>query len=272
MSLASRERLARLVRQPGADLAEAALLIGVELDPSVDVDVSLLRLDALADGLRSQGFESLEPRHDAAAIASYLADEHGFRGNEADYYDPANAFLHKVLDDHRGLPITLSILFVAIARRLRVPAFGIGLPGHFVAGVGGKDRPVVVDPFGGGRILTESEMAEQVRAATSGRIEFTRSMLRPAPAPLVVRRILNNLTRDFSDRGDWRNALWTVELKRLLPSTLPRDLRTLGEVLVHLGSFGRAADAFDAYVEATNDAPDRDEVRQLAIQTRARMN
>lgn len=267
----SRERLARLVRRPDCDLAEAALLICLEVEPELEVAVELLRLDALADGLVTRGFTASDPRADATRLSHYLTDVVGFTGDHETYYDPRNALLSRVLDRKRGLPITLSIIYVAIARRLRIPAFGIGLPGHFVTGVGEGPKPVVVDPFHGGQLLDTAELTRRVHDATGGQVSFTRSMLRPAAPPLVVRRLLNNLTRDFTNLGDVEDALWTVELKQLLPGAPPDDHRVRGELLLELGRFRAAAEAFEAYVEGAPDA-DTTEVARQAIAARAKLN
>lgn len=268
-----RERLVRLVRRPDADLAEAALLCCVEVDPELDVDTALLRVDALADGLRSSGFVAGDPQRDAEAIAHYLAVDLGFTGDVATYHDPDNALLHRVLDRRRGLPITLSILFVAIARRLAVPAFPVNLPGHVVAAVAGEERPVVVDPFHGGVLLDEDALVRRLAEVSAGRVAYHRAMLRPSPSVEVVRRLLNNLTRDFHAKGDAASALWTVELKLALPNQAPEDHRVHGDLLEQLGRFGEAAGAYEVYLDiAGDDVSDRDEVRRAAIRAKARLN
>ncbi len=273
MLSASRHRLLRLARRTDADLGEAALLVAAEAEPDVDVDVQLLRLDALADGLRARGFRSADPLADAHGLADYLADEHGFAGDEATYHDPDNGLLTRVLDRRCGLPITLSILYVAVARRLEVPAYAINLPGHVVTGIAGGERPVVLDPFHRGRVLDEPAIAERVEQASGGRLEFRRAMLRPSPTVNVVRRLLNNLTRDFTTAGRVRDALWTVELKLLLPNRLPEDHRVHGDLLVRVGRFDAAAEALETYLEQVGtDAPDVEEMRRAAIRARARLN
>jgi regulator of sirC expression with transglutaminase-like and TPR domain len=273
MSSASRDRLLRLVRRSDADLAEAALLCCVEAEPDLDVDLALLRIDALADGLRTSGFRAADPEADARRIAAYLRDEQGFLGDLATYHDPDNALLTRVLDRKRGLPISLAIVYVSIARRVDVPAYAVHLPGHVVAAVAGRQRPVVVDPFHGGVVLDEAAVAARVEETTGGRLDFRRSMLRPTPAVEVVRRLLNNLTRDFLAAERPHDALWTVELKLLLPNRVPDDHRSLGEVLVRLGRFDAAADAFEAHLEllGPND-PAAETVRRAAISARARLN
>ena len=269
----TRQRLLRLVRRPDADLAEAALLCAAELPDSPDVDATLLRLDALADDLRSRDFVPGEPDLDAAALADHLGVRHGFHGDRDDYHDPANSLLGEVLDRRRGLPITLTIVYVAIGQRLQVPAFPIALPGHVVAGIGGRDRPVVIDPFHGGRRLDEAELTHRVETATGGRLAFRRSMLRPSPPVNVVRRLLGNLTRDFTQVERHADALWTVDLKLLLPNRLPDDHRVRGELLGRLGRFDEAAAAYERYLEVVSaDAPDREEIRRAAISSRARLN
>lgn len=267
MSTRSRRRLARLIREPDPDLAELALLVACEAHPDLDVEAALLRIDALADGLRTRGFPRTDAAAQAAALAGYLHGALGFHGDTEDYYDPRNGLLDEVLERRRGLPLTLSVLYVAVARRLGAEAYGIALPGHYVAGIGDG---VVIDPFHGGRRLDEATMAALVRR-TAG-VAFHRAMVRPASAVTTVRRLLDNLTRDYLRRADPRSALWTVELKLLLPEPRPRDLRDLGELRVRCGDFRGGAEALERYLAHGNGAEDRARVEALARRARAKLN
>ncbi len=273
MSSISRERLRRLVRRPDADPAEAALLCCVEVEPGLDVDAALLRLDALADRLRSNGFTAEPPQTAAVQLVRELAGEQGFIGESERYHDPDNALITRVLETKRGLPITLSIVYVAVARRLGVPAFLVNLPGHVVVGLGDDTPPVLIDPFHGGELLDEQTAAVRVEQSTGGRLPFRRAMLRPAPTAMVVRRLLNNLTRDFEHADRLPDALWSVELKLLLPNRHPDDHRDLGGLLHRLGRYDAAAEAYEAFLDATStDAPGREQARRAAIDARAQMN
>jgi regulator of sirC expression with transglutaminase-like and TPR domain len=274
MSEATRSRLARSVRRGDADLAEAALLVAAEARPDLAIDANLLRLDALADVLRTGGFRATgDPRVDGPTLAGEVASTLGFRGHEPGGRVPEDALLDRVLERRRGLPITLAIVLVSLARRLTVPAFPIALPGHVVVGVGGGERPVVVDPFHGGSELDEATLAARVEGTTGGQLAFRRSMLRPAAPPDVVRRLLNNLTNDYTRAGRHRDALWTVEVKQVLPHRVAEDDRVRGRLLDQLGRFDEAARAYEAYLEAVGgEGADVAEIRRAAIRARARMN
>lgn len=269
----TRRRLAREARRKDADLAELALCISAEHDPDLDVDTTLLRIDALADGLRTTGSVTGRPMEDADTLAGYLGGDLGYTGDVEDYHDPANGLLGSVLDRRRGLPIVLSVLYVAVARRVRIPAWGIAQPGHFYVGIGTPDQAIVLDPFAAGQVVSHEELAARVRAATAGQVEFTRSLLRPAGPAMTSRRILNNLSRDFTNRGELEAALRTVDCKLVLPNAVADDHRARGELLSHLGSFREAADAFETYLElAGPDEVDADEVRAQAVRARAKLN
>lgn len=279
MTTPSRERLLRLVRRADADPAEAALLCAVEADPDLDVDAALLRMDALADAVRTRALSGAvgDPRRDPRTAADVLVTElggrQGFTGDTDDYHAPANALLHRVLERKRGLPISLAIVYVGIARRLGVTAYAIALPGHVVAAVADGAHPIVLDPFHGGMRLDEPALAARVAAATGGQVAYHRAMLRPVPTVALVRRLLNNLTRDLAAAEQPQAALRTVELKLLLPNREHTDHRVLGELSLRAGRFNRAAAAFEVYLAQLDaDAPDREAVRRAAIGARARMN
>lgn len=266
-------RLVRLVRRADADLAEAALLCAAGCDPEVEVDVQLLRVDALADQLRGTGGDLSPGRPAARTLAHHLGTVLGFRGDPARFHDPDSSLLHRVLDTRQGLPITLSIVYVALARRLGVAAWPVALPGHVVVGVGDGERPQVLDPYHSGELLDEAALAARVRAATGGALAYRRAMLRPAPAVAIVRRLLNNLTRDLVAAERPAAALWTVEAKLALPNHVPEDHRQRGELATATGRFDVAAAALERYLElSSGDSEERRRARRGAIEARARMN
>lgn len=270
--IARRERLAQLVRDPRADLVEVALLVSAEADPTLDVGVELLKVDALADALATRGFHAHDPEAVAAALAGYLGGELGFRGDVATYHDPVNCLLSHVLRRRRGMPITLAVLYVGIATRLHAHAYPIALPGHVVVGIGNDNPPTLLDPFGGGRRCSLDDVATLVGRATAGRADFHRAMLRPAHPAGIVQRLLDNLGRDYRAASDAVNALWTIECRMLLPGASAELHRERGDLLIAAGRWDEGALALDDYLELHEDAEDFTEVQVRARHARARMN
>lgn len=273
MTFPGPERLVRLVRRTDADLAEAALLVAQGCDPDLDVEVALLRVDALTDQLRGREVAHLPAPAAARLLADRLGTELGFHGDPDRFYDPDSSLLHRVLDSRQGLPITLSALYVAVARRLHLPAFAIALPGQVVVGLADTDLPVVLDPTRRGALLTEPDLVERVRIASGGRLTYRRAMLRPSPAVHLTRRMLHNLTRGLEAAGRVPEAIWTVETKLALPNRMPEDHRDLGRLEVLRGRFDVAAQAFERYLElSSGDTAERQAARRAAIDARARLN
>lgn len=250
------------------------MCVAVEGDPEADVDVGLLRVDAMADTIRATGTAPVRPHEIGAWLAEQIHGQFGFSGNHDDYNDPNNALLSRVLETRVGMPIALAVLYVGIGQRLRLPVWGIAHPGHYYVGIGARGMDTaVIDPFHDGDPVTDVELAERIRVATAGRVSFTRGHLRPASVLLTTRRILNNLTRDYTNRGDLTQALWTHELKLLLPQSPASDHRERGDTLVNLGRYGDAADAFEAYLDAGGtQSADAEEIRARAIRARAKLN
>jgi regulator of sirC expression with transglutaminase-like and TPR domain len=266
------------VRDPGADPAAVALEVVAFHERDLDVGTALLRIDALADVVRTTDGDgaTADPPGDAAAVVARLGAVLG--GRLGYRHDPdhertwTDAYLHVVLDEHTGLPVTLSALYAAVARRLGVPAFVVNLPGHVVAAAPVGDRHILFDPFHGGRVLDEAAAGHLVTTSTRGRVRFARNMVRPATSAELARRILNNLTVDLAREQHAGAAVWTVVAKLALPDDEPRDHLQLASLLEQSGRWVRAARAYDRYLTAQPDADDADDVRARARAARARTN
>ncbi len=196
-----------------------------------------------------------------------------FSGDASDYRDLRASLLPDVLDRQRGLPILLSVVWLEVARRVSIPAYGIGLPGHFVVGLGDPDGyHQVVDPFAGGRLLRPVDVVELVERATGAAPEPT--ALRPWEAVEILQRILANVRR-WADRPERLPVRrWAIERNLDLPRH-PLSLRKEhGTVMVQLGGFVEGATALEEYADlvAPADPAEADEVRRLARSARARLN
>lgn len=274
----ARTRLRRAVADPSADTARVALEVSAFHHRDLDVQTALLRIDAITDVVRTTGPGGgpADPPHDVATVAERLrtvfAGRLGYRGDPHRRRRADDAHLHVVLDQRHGLPVTLAALHVAVARRLHVPAYVVNLPGHVVYALGdGPDR-IVLDAYGGARVLDEAALADLVHRATAGRVQFLRAMVRPATPAELARRILTNLTVDLERERHAGAAVWTVVARLALPDADPRDHLVLASLLERSGRFVRAARAYDRYVAAAPDADDLEDARSRARRARARTN
>jgi regulator of sirC expression with transglutaminase-like and TPR domain len=168
---------------------------------AVDADGALAELDRLGAELREACGGS--PAEEAEECRLLLGERSGFTGNRKEYDHPDNSMLDLVLARRTGLPILLSVVYVEVARRAGIPLAGVGLPGHFVVGHFGADPPLLLDPFSRGRLV---------------RAEAEPDLVRPWGPHETALRMLNNLVRAYSARGDLARAIIAARLRLALPA------------------------------------------------------
>lgn len=241
-------------------LAEGALIVAAEAHAGVDIEGSLRRVDALVARAQPIVEQAASPARAGIQLNHWLFEIEGFRGNQDHYDDLRNSFLDQVLVRRRGLPITLSILYVEIARQLGLEAYGIGFPGHFLAKVvtrGESAGDVIVDPFFG-RVLSIDDCLERLRAATGEEVAFDPHWIRPATAREIWIRMLNNLKLLYLRQGDGLAALGCFDRILLLDPTAAHELRDRGLLLERLDCLHAALDDLTRYLELaprSEDAP-----------------
>ncbi|MEZ4360612.1 MAG: transglutaminase-like domain-containing protein [Kofleriaceae bacterium] len=223
------ERFAEALERDAA-LDQLALLVGQWDHPDADVAAYRQRLDEIAELARPRVEAPQSSLQRALTIADVLFAELRFRGNVEDYYDPRNSFLAQVLDRRLGIPITLSVLFLEIARRVGVIAQGVSFPGHFLVRVADDDRWRVLDPFASGRLLSPADLEELLRRSAGPDAVLQPSLLAPATKRQIVTRILVNLAGIYGRNGDLPRSLVVLERLALLDpdnSRLARELANL---------------------------------------------
>lgn len=273
--MSAREQFAAAVRASPVDLGRACLLVGREVDPGLSVAAGLRQLDALSAGARRHVPAGGTPAEQARGLERALGVEAGFAGSGPDYQDVRASLLHEVLRRRRGLPLTLSVVWVEVARRLGVEAAPVALPTRVVVAVGRPD-PAYCDPFSGGGLVTPGGLQDLVRAA--GGPALFAADLRPADPVDLVLRLLTNV-RALADRqgrllGSAQMQLWAVELSLLLPRHPFALRRERGELLVRLGEFARGAADLEqvAAVLEDSDPAGAETLRRRAGLARARLN
>ncbi|MCI0399183.1 MAG: transglutaminase-like domain-containing protein [Chloroflexi bacterium] len=230
--------------------------------PDLDINHYLARLDQLA----AEAQEMVSPADPAAIQAELLADflfqQYDFRGNVTSYDDPRNSFLNEVLDRRLGIPITLSVVYIAVAERLGLAAYGISMPGHFIVGVRDGDRPYLFDPFHRGGRLSQADCARLIQQTTGYEGPFRQDWLEPAAPRDILVRMLNNLRLIYVQRAAWNEALSVIQHLRLAQPHVPEHLRDIGLVHYQTGSLSRALQWLEAYLRQAPNGPDASTIRE----------
>lgn len=185
-----------LLEDEAIELDSAALRLAALDHPDVDLDSYLDLLGGITDALGEAGGNARQPVERAEALAAVLGERYGFTGDRTSYDDPDNADLIRVIDRRRGLPVSLSILYVASARRLGWPAEVLNTPGHVLIRVGPETEPLLLDPFNDGAKVGPEALARLLSGVLGGRVEPSSEHLAPMTnRAVLVRLLLNQSTR-----------------------------------------------------------------------------
>lgn len=265
---ASIGRFAELVSRDQFALAEACLLVAQDEYPGLDVGACIDRIDAIAATVRGRLAADASPEQRVAAVNRHLFAELGFRGNAEAYYDPRNSYLNQVLERRVGIPITLSVVFLEVARRVGVAAQGIAFPGHFLVKVRLGRGALVLDAFSGGTAQSESDLRDRLEQALPrgrGAAPALETYLEPATAREIVARMLRNLKAIYLHSGALESALAVMQRMLLVVPESAEELRDRGLLYARLDCYRPAAADLQSYLRRRPDAPDAAEIHaQLA--------
>lgn len=244
-----------------ADIAveEAALELASVIRPGLEVGDWLTILDEFA----------VDCDADIASVCDRLFRDLGFTGDRCIYYDVANSWLDVVITRRTGIPITLSILVMAVARRVGLDVRGVGMPSHFLT----RDTAtgLYVDAFGGGALLDHGGVVDLFDSLHGGQRRFSDDMLAAVGPRAIVRRMLNNLVHVAELNNDRRLRIDAARLRSVLPDATTSDRLDLAGAYLKCGDVLRAAAVLDA---AAAEAPDHehDTIAAYASQVRSRLN
>ena len=193
------EDLAQFCKTCGShfDLEVASWLVAKTRYPEFDKAAYRTRIDEMAQELRKRLTGRETPRSTIEVCNHYLFRTLGFRGNRQDYYDPDNSYLNRVLDRRLGIPISLSVLYLLLARRLHLPLIGINMPAHFLLKWQSATACFFFDPFHEGELLDEADCQELCKRLG---VTFNPMFLTPTTPQIILLRMCNNLQAIYADR------------------------------------------------------------------------
>lgn len=253
------------VSQPShqVDLLKSALYIALHEYPHLNIDDYLSRFDRLAFNIKKRLPIDRYPMKVVQVINNYLFKELQFTGNSRNYYDPKNSFINDVLDQRTGIPITLSVVYLEIAKRLNFPMVGIGLPGHFIIRPDFEDVGIYIDSFNEGEILFEQDCEKRLSQVHQHPIKLQPEFLQPINSLQILVRILTNLKYIYLNNLDYYKALGTVEwILMIIPDNL-REIRDRGLMNYQLEEWGQAKYDLEYYLSLIPQGDDADIIRQL---------
>jgi regulator of sirC expression with transglutaminase-like and TPR domain len=232
-------------------LDRAALAIASEEYPSLDIQAYLRKIDTLA--ARAEVLIGIDrtPVNVIESINEVLFVQEALRGNSDDYYDPRNSYLNEVLDRKLGIPLSLSVIYMEVAKRIDFPIHGIGFPGHFLVKHIATDRDIIIDPYNLGRILTPNDCQELLDKIHKGAVEMNASLLQPMEKRMILTRMLYNLKGIYTQNEQYIKALSVIDKILMLNPWTPSELRDRGLLYMQTSLFAKALADLESYLART---------------------
>jgi regulator of sirC expression with transglutaminase-like and TPR domain len=261
---ARREFTSIASREP-VPLARGALLIAKEEYPALDVDHYLERIAALAreaEPIVHGGSDTVER---IQLLSHFLFEQKGFQGNRDEYSDPRNSFLNDVLERRKGIPITLSVIYLEVGRRLGLNLYGISFPTHFLVKAVDERGELVIDPFYDGAILSLEDIRARLAENFGQPVELHPAMLRPIGARATLARMLVNLKIIYLAASDWSRALSALDRILLLDPRSVEALAERGGLFERLECFKAALDDFQSFLSIAPEHPGADNARESVL-------
>jgi regulator of sirC expression with transglutaminase-like and TPR domain len=261
----ARQLFYREVNQPDSsiDMAKAALYLALEEYPNIEPEEYLNILEAMADELRDRLPAQNYPLRIIQTINRYLYEDLAFTGNDADYYDPRNSFLNQVIDRRTGIPISLSLVYLEVAKRIDFPMVGIGMPGHFLIKPDFEDAGIFVDAFNNGEILFSEDCQARLSQIYGHPVKLPPAFLAPVSPRQLLGRMLGNLKAIYISQQDLIRVLGTVERILLLFPDALGERRDRGILYYQLGRLTEARSDLAIYLTNAPNAEDAARIRQL---------
>ena len=225
MTINSLDYFASLVQDDTSMLLfEAALSLGLDIEPGLDLAEPQMQLDTLAVKLRQRLPADASAVQKLRMLNHFFYQELGFCGNANDYYHPDNSYLHRVISTRRGIPISLAMVYIELAQQIGLQIRGVSFPGHFLMKLSVQPGDIILDPFNGSS-LSREELEDRLEPFIAPRPDGIEpplgSYLQPAPARDILVRMLGNLKAVYVEQHEWKRLLAVQERRVIL---LPDDI------------------------------------------------
>ncbi len=270
----------REIDKPDQDinLAKAALSFAQIEYPYLDIEAYLNKLEQIAQKIKPQLPTSRYPLKVIQVINNYLYQELGFRGNAENYYDPKNSFLNHVIDRRLGIPISLAVVYLEIAKHLNFPMVGIGMPGHFLVRPNFEDAGIFIDVFNQGEILFAQDCEAKLQQLYLQPVKLKPEFLNPVSNRKILLRMLTNLKQIYLYQRDLFRAIATINKMLLLYPKNTNELvilnraealRDRGLLYYELNQWQESSQDLEDYLSILPNADDAPMIKMLLNQIKS---
>ncbi len=233
--------------------------------PGLDLDSCLARLDSHAEQIGCQLKGKTSALEFIRATNELLFEVLQFRGNEDEYYDPRNSCLNSVLMRRLGIPITLSVVYIEVARRLNRRVYGVGLPGHFIVAYEDAEARYWIDPFHAGRILSFEDCNALAQQTAGVNLRANPAVLAPVHKRQILVRMLSNLKAIYLRGEAFEKARQVLDLLIHAAPEYAEEYRHRGIVHMKQQNHRAARQDFETYLRLEPDAPEREQVEKQLV-------
>jgi regulator of sirC expression with transglutaminase-like and TPR domain len=244
------------------ELDLAALYLAGEEYPNLDLAHYLNLLDRIATEVDEAAAKVEGETSLVDSLNRYFFDLQGYSGNAADYYNPDNSYLNRVLDTRQGIPITLAVIYLEICRRLGIAAHGVGLPGHFIIAL--EDLDLFLDPFNGGQLLSAADCRRLVQDLFGTHFPWREEFLAAYTKHEILFRMLTNLKAIYARNRDYRRGASALGKMSLINSA-PWIYREMAWCYYQIGENQRAITCIEQYLATEDNSEDATEARQQML-------
>jgi len=251
------------------DLGRAALAIATQEYPDLKIDDCLSQLDQLGQAVELRMGDEKNPYRIIAALNTVLFKEQGFQGNHSEYYDPKNSFLNDVIIRKKGIPISLSVIYMEVARRVGLTLEGVGFPGHFLVKYHEGDIEILIDVFNDGEVRAREDLDQMLQQLYRGQVSYQPGFVATLGKRDILRRMLNNLKWIYLERGEPLKTLSVLDQLVILDPSAASEIRDRGLLYITLECYAQALDDLESYLRL---APDADDAAMVKTQIEAVRN
>lgn len=246
-------------------LARGALLIASEEYPGLDIEHYLDRIAELAreaEPLVRAGDNTVEQ---VQLLSEFLFVQKGFEGNRDAFGDSRNSFLNEVIDRRLGIPITLSVIYLEVGRRLGLNLHGVSFPAHFLVKAVDDRGELIIDPFNGGAIIGLDEIRARLAQIYGQPVEVHPAMLKAVGARSILTRMLRNLKGIYASGADWPRTLAALDRILILDPRAPDEILERAALYERMECFSAALGDFQSLLSIAPDHPHADGARESVV-------